>query len=210
MLIHSTDYCDKITLSSLGGFIKILAKNADFSYFPEFIPHALRKSYFTQLMTEINWQQEQLSMYGKLINIPRLQAWYGLFEYSYSGLTLKPQPLTPLLAELKALIEQKSGQSFNAILANCYRDQNDTVGWHSDDEPELGINPVIASLSLGEERNFQLKHKETGEKLVFPLKPGSLFIMSGQSQHYWQHCLPRTQKRKSARINLTFRYIHSL
>lgn len=207
-MIHSTDYCDKITLRSLGAFIKISAKNADFSYFPEFIPYALRKTYFAQLISEVNWQQDQLMMYGKLVNIPRLQALYGLYDYSYSGLNLTPQTFTPLLTEIKALVEQKSGQCFNALLANCYRDQNDTVGWHSDDEQELGSNPIIASLSLGEERNFQLKHKITGEKLSFPLKSGSLFIMAGQSQHYWQHCLPRTKKPKSARVNLTFRQIY--
>ena len=159
-------------------------------------------------MTETNWQQDQLSMYGKLVDIPRLQAWYGEFIYSYSGLTMQPQAFTPLLSHIKKQIEAHTGHQFNGLLVNCYRNQHDTVGWHSDDEVELGNNPVIASLSLGEERNFQLKHKVTGEKLSFPLKSGSLLIMAGETQHYWQHCLPRTKKEKAARINLTFRWIN--
>lgn len=144
-------------------------------------------------------------MYGKSVKIPRLQAWYGENEYSYSGLRLAAQPLIPLLIKFKCLIEQQTGHSFNALLANCYRDQYDSVAWHSDDEPELGFEPIIASLSFGEERNFQLKHKITGEKLNLPLKSGSLLIMAGETQQYWQHCLPRTKKQKLARINLTYR-----
>ena len=175
------------------------------NYFPEFIAIAQRKAYFSQLLAGINWQQDQLMMYGKFVNIPRLQAWYGEDDYSYSGLNLKSQPLTPLLIKLKHLIEQQTEHNFNAVLANCYRDQNDTVGWHSDDEPELGSEPIIASLSFGEERNFQLKHKFTGEKLNLPLTSGSLLIMAGETQQYWQHCLPKTKKQKLSRINLTYR-----
>lgn len=144
--------------------------------------------------------------------IPRLQAWYGdnYQAYTYSGLTMKALPWTPELGELRKRIEQHTGFLFNSCLANLYRDGNDTVGWHSDDEPELGVNPTIASLSLGESRDFQLKHKITKEKLTIPLKTGGLLLMSGETQHYWQHCIPRTKRVKSPRINLTFRLIHEL
>jgi len=118
------------------------------------------------------------------------------------------QLMLPVLRDLKQSVEQRVLHSFNAVLVNCYRDQNDTVGWHSDDEAELGQRPVIASLSFGEERNFQLKHKFTGEKITLPLKSGSLLVMGGETQAYWQHSLPRTKKPKLARINLTFRSIY--
>jgi len=148
-------------------------------------------------------------MYGKRVAIPRLQAWYGDkgMDYSYSGIILTAKPWPPVLLELKQQVENKCQSSFNAVLANLYRDQDDTVGWHSDDETELGKNPVIASVSFGDERNFQLKHKDSGEKLTIPLTSGSLLVMAGETQHYWQHCLPRTKKMKSSRINLTFRQI---
>jgi len=160
-----------------------------------------------RLETEIDWQQDYLQMYGKRVAIPRLQAWYGDKDYSYSGMILTAKPWLPVLLELKQQVENKCQTPFNAVLANLYRDQNDTVGWHSDDEAELGKDPVIASLSLGDERNFQLKHKYSGEKLTIPLTSGSLLIMAGATQHYWQHALPRTKKVKSPRINLTFRQI---
>ena len=177
------------------------------NYFPDFIPVHLQKLYFNQLLAQLNWRQDEIVIYGKRVSIPRLQAWYGEHNYTYSGLTLKSQLWLPVLTDLKLLVEQKAKQPFNVLLANYYRDQNDTVGWHSDDEPELGKYPVIASLSFGEERNFQFKHKLTGEKLSLPLKSGSLLVMSGETQAYWQHCLPRTKKQKLARINLTFRKI---
>ena len=143
--------------------------------------------------------------------IPRLQAWYGDDEltYTYSKLKLIAHPWLPTLVILKKLVEQQIKGSFNAVLANYYRDQNDAVSWHSDNEDELGEEPVIASLSFGDSRDFKLKHNSTGEKLTIPLKSGSLLIMSGKTQHYWQHCLPRCKREKRARINLTFRLINN-
>jgi len=148
-------------------------------------------------------------MYGKKVAIPRLQAWYGdsHTHYQYSGLQMSPMPWTQTLRAIKEDIEQQLQTSFNSVLINLYRDGNDTVGWHSDDEPELGSEPVIASLSLGEIRDFQLKHKQLDKKVIVPLSSGSLFIMSGTTQSYWRHCIPRTKRVKSARINLTFRRI---
>ena len=120
---------------------------------------------------------------------------------------MKALPWTKALVAIKTQVEQATGYQFNACLANLYRDGNDTVGWHSDDEPELGEQPVIASVSLGAERDFQLKHKSLSEKLTIPLKSGSLLTMSGETQNAWQHCLPRTKRVKSPRINLTFRRV---
>lgn len=160
-------------------------------------------------MQEINWQQDQLTMYGKQVNIPRLQAWYGNpeHEYTYSGLTLTPLLLTPTLITLKEKVEGFINFSFNSLLANLYRNGNDSVSWHSDDEPELGRMPTIASLSFGDTRNFQLKHKTTGDKLNIDLTSGSLLLMAGPTQHFWSHCVPKTKRVKSPRINLTFRQI---
>lgn len=166
---------------------------------------------YDELAQQLDWSQDSIVLYGKPVLIPRLQAWYGDngLDYTYSQLTLTAKPWLPLLTELREMVQAKTGQHFNAVLANLYRDGNDTVGWHSDDEPELGENPVIASLSFGGERNFNLKHKISGEKLTIPLRSGSLLTMAGETQGYWQHCLPRTKKPKLPRINLTFRQIKS-
>lgn len=189
--------------------IKISAPNADLHYYPEFIPMAQRFYYFEQLMNEVPWQQDSLKMYGKLVAIPRLQAWFGdaNMPYTYSGLTMQPLAWTPSLLAIKSLLENKLNQSFNSALVNLYRDGQDTVGWHSDDEPELGNSPTIASVSLGATRKFQLKHKQLDKKLALELTAGSLLVMAGYMQTYWQHCLPRTKRVQSPRINITFRNI---
>jgi len=163
------------------------------------------------LFDELQWQQDKLKFYGKIVDIPRLQAWYGEYgvHYTYSNLTMVAKPWTPTLLQLKNIISQYCQSSFNAVLANCYRDNCDSVGWHSDDEPELGQNPVIASLSLGGTRTFHLKHKHTGEKFKLPLQSGSLLVMSGKTQHYWQHAILKTKQKAVMRINLTFRNILS-
>ena len=191
--------------------INITAENACLHYFPDFIPFARSQDIFSELAQQLDWSQDAIVLYGRQVAIPRLQAWYGDsgLNYTYSQLTLVAKPWLPLLTQLKQLVETQTGMYFNAVLANMYRDGNDTVGWHSDDEAELGVNPVIASLSFGGERNFNFKHKISGEKLTIPLKSGSLLTMSGETQHFWQHCLPRTKKAKLPRINLTFRQIKS-
>lgn len=148
-------------------------------------------------------------MYGKMMSIPRLQAWYGDEHaiYSYSNLTLRPYKWTPTVSTLKLQVERFCERTFNAMLANCYRDQNDSVSWHSDDEPELGKAPFIASLSFGCEREMQFKHKRSGEKFKLPLQSGSLLVMSGETQENWQHAILKTRIEKIKRINLTFRNI---
>ena len=188
--------------------MKIAAKQGDISYYPDFIRQSEAYEYFRKLQ-QLRWQQDNIVIYGKTMPIPRLQAWYGDegVSYGYSNLQLTNLHWTHELLTLKRLIENKLSLSFNSVLANYYRDQQDTVNWHSDDEPELGLNPVIASLSFGGERDFHLKHKETKETLKLTLKPGSLLVMAGETQHYWQHCVPRTKSTKAPRINLTFRRI---
>ena len=152
-------------------------------------------------------------MFGQLRRIPRLQAWYGDngCRYRYSNLLLEPLPWTPLLLDIKALAEQQAGCAFNAVMLNCYRDGQDSMGWHSDDEPELGLNPVIASISLGACRRFSLKHRSRTQLTPVYLEPahGSLIIMSGALQHHWQHAVPKTRKPLGERVNLTFRRIQS-
>ncbi|MFD2164858.1 alpha-ketoglutarate-dependent dioxygenase AlkB family protein [Thalassotalea euphylliae] len=179
------------------------------SFEPNFIGNPLAAEYYQTLIDEVPWREDEIRMYGKWVAIPRLQQWYGDpgIDYTYSGLTLSAMPWHPVLASIKHQIEQLTGWSLNACLVNCYRDGNDTVGWHSDDEPELGEFPNIASVSLGDQRDFQMKHKATKQKLVVPLSHGSLLLMSGTTQRYWQHCVPRTKRVKSPRINLTFRKI---
>ena len=164
---------------------------------------------FEHFSQSLAWRQDNIFVYGREVAIPRLQAWYGDSHqaYTYSGLTLQALPWTQNLYEIKQAVERYSGCQFNSCLANLYRDGNDSVSWHSDDEPELGINPVIASVSLGAKRDFQLKHKVQNEKLTVPLNSGSLLLMAGETQHYWQHCIAKTKRVKSPRINLTFRQI---
>lgn len=189
--------------------IKIIAPDASLTFIPHFLPLAQSRVLLASFSQQLAWQQDTLPMYGKQVAIPRLQAWYSDtgIDYGYSGIRLQPNCWLPELLQLKTQLEQACQHTFNAVLANLYRNGNDTVGWHSDDEPELGINPVIASISLGDSRDFQMKHKVTSEKLTIPLTCGSLLIMSGTTQRYWQHCLPRTKRVKSPRINLTFRQI---
>lgn len=166
---------------------------------------------FCQLQKNIVWRQDQLRIHGRKISIPRLNAWYGDAgaDYSYSGIHFKALPWFPLLSELKEKAQTLSGKRFNSVLANCYRDGNDSVSWHSDDEAELGENPVIASFSFGATRDFALRHKTRRDlkTLKLPLTSGSLLVMTGSTQHYWQHQIPKSKRVTKARINLTFRQI---
>ncbi|WP_075990015.1 alpha-ketoglutarate-dependent dioxygenase AlkB family protein [Vibrio fluvialis] len=163
---------------------------------------------FSVLTQELDWQQEAITLFGKSVLQPRLQAWYGDKAYTYSGLTMPPKAWTPMLTDLKQRCEVLTGQAFNSVLANLYRDGQDSMGWHQDNEPELGQQPVIASLSLGETRRFVLRHLHSKEKFELPLSHGSLLIMAGNTQHFWQHCVPKTVRALEPRINLTFRLIH--
>ena len=165
--------------------------------------------WYQLLEKNIAWKQEGMKMYGKYLDFPRLTAWYGEEgkEYKYSGLVNTPLPFTKELLEIKGAVEEKTQASFNAVLLNLYRDGKDSMGWHSDDEKELGINPIIASLSFGATRNFQLRHKFNKEKRSILLPNNSLLMMQGGTQHFWQHQIPKTSKQLMPRINITFRRI---
>ena len=166
---------------------------------------------FHTLEKDIPWRQDQIRIAGKQMRIPRLQAWFGdtNARYGYSGIVLDPIPFSPTLLQIKSAIESTCNNRFNSLLANYYRDGQDSVSWHADDEPELGINPTIASLSLGQTRRFSLKHKrdKSYDTLFLDLHPGDLLIMAGETQHHWLHQVAKTKKVSEPRINLTFRKI---
>lgn len=165
---------------------------------------------FAELYNNPNWKQESIKIYGKPVAIPRLTAWYGDSGklYTYSKISMTPEPWTPALLGIKSKIEALSGVQFNSVLLNLYRSGSDSVAWHSDDEPELGEHPVIGSVSLGGTRRFMFRHKYKKEiKKEVNLTHGSFLIMRGTTQHFWQHQIPKTAKPVEPRINLTFRVI---
>ena len=184
--------------------------DADISYFPNFLSTKEAEDYFKLFQKGINWQQDDIKIFGKIYKQPRLTALYGEKEksYSYSNITMHPEPFTASLLEIKKRIEGKCDARFNVVLLNLYRDGSDSNGWHSDDEKELGKNPVIASVSLGAKRVFQLRNK-TDKKLRHKvvLDTGSLLLMKGTTQHFWQHQVAKSKKVVNSRINLTFRFI---
>ena len=165
---------------------------------------------FRSINDETPWEARNIILFGKEVPQPRLACWYGDLAYSYSGITLDPRPMTPTLLEIKQRCEEATSTQFNSVLVNLYRDGQDSMGLHADDEPELGSEPVIASVSFGAERNFRLRHRLTKELQQVSLASGSLLVMSGLSQACWMHDIPKTKKFVEPRINLTFRYINSL
>ncbi len=186
--------------------------DADVLFFADCFLKEESQYYFEALHQDIHWQQSEVKMFGKTIKVPRLTAWYGdeANSYSYSGITHHPRAWIDDLLQIKEKVETIAETNFNSVLLNLYRDGADSVGWHSDDEPELGKNPVIASLSFGDTRQFQFKHKvDDSQRLSIDLTPGSLLLMRGTTQHHWKHRIPKTKKAKSARMNLTFRVINT-
>ncbi len=189
---------------------KIVLPDADLVYYPNFLDTDLADTYFRSLFKKLQWEQYSIKLFGKTIPQPRLTALYALNSeaYSYSGLKLNPLAFTKELTGLYTEIVKTTGSTFTHCLANLYRDGNDSMGWHADNEKELGKNPIIASISLGAVRNFQLKHKTKSElKYALKLEHGSLLIMQGSTQEFWKHQLPKTKKSLEPRINLTFRTI---
>ncbi|MEH6457678.1 MAG: alpha-ketoglutarate-dependent dioxygenase AlkB [Cocleimonas sp.] len=189
--------------------LNILPCDGEVYYFGTLIDDAKAQSLLSDLLTNISWEHDELVIYGKHITTKRKTAWYGdsQLKYSYSNTTRIALPWVPVLAELKKLVEQQSQSTFNSCLLNLYHAGDEGMAWHSDDEKELGDQPNIASLSLGAERKFSFKHKGTKESVSLPLENGSLLLMKGATQRYWQHSLPKTTKVKEPRINLTFRTI---
>jgi alkylated DNA repair dioxygenase AlkB len=162
---------------------------------------------FERLLRETAWRHDTVAVYGKRYLQPRLSAWHGEASYTYSGLRLEPLPMTPLLAQLRAAVEDATGRRYNSVLLNYYRDGADSMGMHSDDEPELGPQPAIASLSYGATRSFILRHKRSKRTLKLELEDGNLLLMAGDMQQNWLHGINKTAKPTGPRLNLTFRYI---
>ncbi|MBC7383962.1 MAG: alpha-ketoglutarate-dependent dioxygenase AlkB [Bacteroidia bacterium] len=188
----------------------LLPRDGEVILYADFVNQIVADQWFNLLLKEIEWQQQEIMLFGKKIKQPRLSAWYGdeKTAYTYSGLTLEPIPFFSGLTDIKNKIEQVVGTNFNSVLLNLYRCGNDSMGWHSDNEKELGLNPIIASLSLGSTRNFNFRHRNIkGLHVKSKLTHGSLLLMQDKTQHYWQHSLPKTKATTTPRINLTFRRI---
>jgi len=182
-------------------------EDACIEYRPNIYSDTAAWELYHNLLDNIDWRQETITVYGKQHLTPRLSCWMGDAQYSYSHTIMQPVAWSDYVMKIKTDIEQVSGEQFNSVLINHYRDGQDSNGWHSDDEPELGINPVIASLSLGAARDFHLRHKtKKALKHKISLENGSLLMMRGTTQQHWQHHVPK-RARASGRINLTFRTI---
>lgn len=190
--------------------IQLNLPDSDVIYIPNFFNKTEADKIFMELLNDTPWQQDIITVYGKTHLQPRLTALYGNEgkPYSYSNIKMLPKNWTFLLKKIKFHIESIANTNFTTVLLNYYRDGSDSNGWHADDEKELGINPIIASVSFGAERNFQLKHNndKTLKKNII-LEHGSLLIMKGVTQHNWKHQIPKTAKPVGPRINLTFRVI---
>jgi alkylated DNA repair dioxygenase AlkB len=157
----------------------------------------------------IKWKQDSINLYGKDILLPRITSWYGDTgkSYSYSGINSNPNEWNDGLVSIKQIIEEVAGVKFNSVLMNWYRDGEDHLNWHADDEKDLGVNPIIASVNFGATRDFVLRRNDKSSKIIIPLNHGTLLIMKGECQHYWQHSVPKRKKINDTRINLTFRFI---
>lgn len=191
--------------------ISLQLPDANIILYPALLSQEESEDLFTELSQTIAWRQDWITIYGRSMPQPRLTAWYGDpgKSYTYSGITMMPTPWTVTLLDLKAKVNAVSHVKFNSVLLNFYRDGNDSMGWHSDDEPELGQNPIIGSLSLGGTRRFMLRHRfEKSLKHQLELTSGSFLLMQGKTQHYWQHQVPKTKRLVLPRINLTFRVIY--
>ena len=192
-------------------FERIEVPDADMLFCQDFYTPAESAGFFLRLLDEVMWQQDRMAFYGREIALPRLTAWYGDrgHTYTYSHIAMQPHPWTALLRDIKRKVENAVGAHFNSVLLNLYRSGKDSVSWHQDNEPELGSHPIIASVSFGETRVFQLRHRNNRAipRLDIPLSTGSLLIMRGETQQHWQHQIPKTKRAVEPRINLTFRFI---
>ena len=190
--------------------IDLKLEDGEVIYHPEIFNNTEANSYFKLLLEHLAWQQDYITLFGKTHLQPRLTALYANNSnaYSYSNIIMHPKPFTNPLLEIKEKVDALSQTMFTSCLANLYRNGNDSNGWHADNEKELGIQPIIASVSFGAERYFNLKHKTKKTlKHKIKLEHGSLLVMKGTTQEYWLHQIPKTKKEIGERINLTFRII---
>lgn len=189
---------------------EISIPGADISLFRGALDRELADSAFLALQQEVSWQQDHIVMMGKRIPLPRLTAWFGDAgrDYTYSGIAMASSPWTPTLSQLRTLVENLADTKFNSVLCNLYRSGDDGLSWHSDDEPELGQQPTIGSVNLGESRRFLLRRRDDHSvKAELVLAHGDVLIMRGLTQALCEHSVPKTKKSLGPRINLTFRRI---
>ena len=190
--------------------LNILPFDGETNYFGPILSHQQTQAYLKCLLDTIKWENDQAIIYGKHITTKRKVAWYGdsHFAYTYSNVTKHALNWTKELTALKQIVEKSTNENFNSCLLNLYHDGNEGVSWHSDDEKSLGNNPTIASLTLGAERKFSLKHKINKHTVSLTLESGSLLVMQGSTQSNWVHCLPKMKGVTQPRVNLTFRNYH--
>lgn len=191
-------------------FTRICLPQADLEYWPRWVEAEPADHWLRTLSTEAPWTQPTIKLYGRQFAVPRLVVWYGDPEarYSYSGQVHEPLPWTPLLNDIRERVQLQVGHRLNGVLLNLYRDGQDAMGWHSDDEPELGPEPLVVSLNLGATRRFDFRRKGAARiEHSLELEHGSLLVMRGPTQHYWQHQIARTRKVSEPRLNLTFRQL---
>jgi alkylated DNA repair dioxygenase AlkB len=198
-----------VPLFSTNGAHQLAMENAEVSYFAQFYDAAQSQLLRQQLLQEISWDTHFVNMFGKSMPSPRRSSWHGdaHCHYTYSNVRYAPKAWTPLLQAVREKLALANLGQFNCVLANHYRDGSDSMGWHSDDERELGSNPVIASVSFGASRTFCFRSRSGGERVDLTLADGSLLLMAGATQSHWQHALPKTKVVSSDRVNLTFRWI---
>ena len=192
-------------------WIEIALGGAELRIAPAFLQAEEADALLAALSAEIPWEQHRIRLYGREHASPRLSCWIGDPDaaYTYSRTRFEPRPWTPALVALRPRIEQACGARFNSVLANLYRDGTDGMGWHADDEHELGTEPVIASLSLGAVRGFAFRDlAERRQRLKLALSHGSLLLMAGRTQALYQHAIPKSARALPPRLNLTFRWIH--
>jgi len=192
------------------------AEDAELTLITDLLDAADAANLFADLLHHTQWEQHRIRLHGRELNCPRLSAWYGdpRTSYAYSGLTVVARGWSRPLLAIRREVEAVSGYRFNSVLLNLYRNGSDSMGWHSDDERELGCNPIVASVTLGAGRRFKLRHKNKlkarTQFLDLDLPHNSLLLMSGPTQHHWRHALPKTRKPVAERINLTFRQVRTM
>ncbi len=182
--------------------------NGEVIFYPRLFPQSESQQLFTDLLNQIEWKQEPIKIFGKSVMQPRLTAYYGTETYTYSSVTMQPLPWNTPLLQIKEKIEPLVNTNFNGVLLNLYRNGQDYMGWHSDDERELAPDSIIASLSLGETRRFIFRRRDNHQiKVELSLGDGDFLVMGGDTQKFWQHQVPKVAKSTQPRINLTFRVI---
>ena len=194
----------------LSSGIRLDMPDAEVIYFPHFFDCLDSDAFFASLYHDVVWQHDAITVFGKTHMQPRLTAFYAQNDkpYRYSGIRMMPHEFNEPLSQIKCKVEELAETSFTCCLLNLYRNGQDSMGWHADDEPELGSNPIIASVSFGASRSFHFRHRHhpaLKQKLL--LEHGSVLLMRGATQHHWQHHIPKTRNKIDARINLTFRVI---